>query len=219
MINKILENCFLIKDYPDLVKLVEMDLSLFENPELKDIVENIRKIIGNVDKLPELRHNILIYNAVIGFATNYTNICCKIKNNTEQIIKIENKIKGINANQRTQKEFIINNLTHVQKLQHKVFGDKIIQIRNSTILKDYNNTSLVLKTEKSIKTTISDKLEIIKINLRSLFISKFIYGADLNLNLGKLTDSIENHILLGLNDRVVNLDILKNMQKCDKHNE
>ena len=214
-----LENCFLIKDYADLVKLVEMDLSLIKNPELKDIVENIRELVGNVDKLPELMHNILIYNGVISFATDYTTICYKLKQCHNRIATLNNKIKGINVKHRRQKESIINNLTSFQTLKHKILGNNVHQIQHSTILNKFDYTILQLKTQISKTTTLVKEYESLKLKAKSMFESNFNQDTpEFKLNLGILIDSIENHSLLELNDEEINFEIFNTMCKIKPHN-
>lgn len=214
-----LENCFLIKDYADLVKLVEMDLSLIKNPELKDIVENIRDLVENVDKLPELMHNILIYNSVVNFVTNYTSICYKINENNNHIANLNNEIKSINKKHSRHKKSIIKNLTRFQTLKHKIIGDNIHQIKHSMVLNECDDIVLQLKTNISKKTALTKECESLKLKSKTMFESNFNQDTtEFELNLGSLIDSIEDHVLLDLNDEKINFEILDTLRKIKPHN-
>ena len=97
ILNQFTSKCLIIKNYEDLVKVLEMDLELIENPNIKETVKTFQELVGNIDELPELMHNILIYNSTISFATNYDtlltnlNSCELLKYKTTKFISYINE--------------------------------------------------------------------------------------------------------------------------------
>lgn len=134
ILNQFTSKCLIIKNYEDLVKVLEMDLELIENPNIKETVKTFQELVGNIDELPELMHNILIYNSTISFATNYDTLLTNL--NSCELLKYKTTkfISYINEAINDETYDITKGLKGFSKLKQVFFKNNIKEVTESKVI-------------------------------------------------------------------------------------